>query len=302
MRARTWFVVTILVLAAPPARAWFEVGEVGARAAGVGDAFVSVADDASAVYWNPAGLVQLPRHEALLGTDRAGALEGLSTDFAALSVHAPGVTFGIGWRHLGEEDTAREDALLISAAHTFVRRSLGAFIAGGATLELLRVGLDTTGFESVPGLRAADSGAAATLGVLLQPIPNVTAGAVMRHLGRPTFDLIAGGARTQLDTEVEWGLSLRWREDARLHVSHLRTSGGRTAMRAGAELRVGGALWVRAGVASDAVSGGIGIALGAWELDWAYRIHDTLGSTSRVGIRRGFGHVRDAVGTSYDDF
>ncbi len=36
---------------------------VGARAMGLGGAFVAVADDASAVYWNPAGLVQLDRPE-----------------------------------------------------------------------------------------------------------------------------------------------------------------------------------------------------------------------------------------------
>ena len=34
---------------------------VGARALGMGSSFVSVADDATAAYWNPAGLVQIPR-------------------------------------------------------------------------------------------------------------------------------------------------------------------------------------------------------------------------------------------------
>lgn len=38
---------------------------VGARAQGMGGAFVSVADDASAAFWNPAGLVQLPQREAM---------------------------------------------------------------------------------------------------------------------------------------------------------------------------------------------------------------------------------------------
>jgi len=33
---------------------------VGARAAGLGEAFVALADDASALYWNPAGLALLP--------------------------------------------------------------------------------------------------------------------------------------------------------------------------------------------------------------------------------------------------
>lgn len=39
---------------------------IGARALGMGEAFSAVADDASAVYWNPAGLAQLGRQEAVL--------------------------------------------------------------------------------------------------------------------------------------------------------------------------------------------------------------------------------------------
>jgi hypothetical protein len=35
---------------------------VGARAAGMGSSFVSVADDASAVYWNPAGVARITRN------------------------------------------------------------------------------------------------------------------------------------------------------------------------------------------------------------------------------------------------
>ena len=34
---------------------------VGARALGMGSSFVSIADDATAAYWNPAGLVQIER-------------------------------------------------------------------------------------------------------------------------------------------------------------------------------------------------------------------------------------------------
>jgi len=38
---------------------------VGARAVGMGGAFVAVADDATAPWWNPAGLVYLPYREVL---------------------------------------------------------------------------------------------------------------------------------------------------------------------------------------------------------------------------------------------
>jgi hypothetical protein len=47
-------------------RAAFDKGGVlgvGARATGMGSAFVAIADDNTATFWNPAGLVQLPRME-----------------------------------------------------------------------------------------------------------------------------------------------------------------------------------------------------------------------------------------------
>ena len=36
---------------------------VGARAVGMGGAFVAVADDASSLYWNPAGIARLSQSE-----------------------------------------------------------------------------------------------------------------------------------------------------------------------------------------------------------------------------------------------
>jgi hypothetical protein len=52
----------------------------GAKALGMGGAFVSIADDASAVYWNPAGLYQLERRQALvMHSQRFGGLVDYST-------------------------------------------------------------------------------------------------------------------------------------------------------------------------------------------------------------------------------
>lgn len=55
----TTALVAFLVIGALPARAHAQALP-GARAAGMADAFVAVADDGSAVYWNPAGLVWGP--------------------------------------------------------------------------------------------------------------------------------------------------------------------------------------------------------------------------------------------------
>ncbi|MBN1948776.1 MAG: hypothetical protein JW784_03460, partial [Candidatus Cloacimonetes bacterium] len=46
----------------------FNLTGAGARAAGMGGAFIGVADDATAIVWNPAGLTLLERPEASVVT------------------------------------------------------------------------------------------------------------------------------------------------------------------------------------------------------------------------------------------
>ena len=67
---RCFAVALAAVIAAVPAHATKYAGEFlkiqpGARAIGMGGAFTAVADDATAPYWNPAGMVYLPYREVL---------------------------------------------------------------------------------------------------------------------------------------------------------------------------------------------------------------------------------------------
>lgn len=57
---------------------------VGARAVGLSGAFVAVADDASAVFWNPSGLTQLPDNELFLSADLPGEIS------SAALIYRPG--------------------------------------------------------------------------------------------------------------------------------------------------------------------------------------------------------------------
>ncbi len=72
---------------------------VGARATAMGESFVAEANDASAVYWNPAGLAHLTRNELLLV--RTNWIAGMTYDFATVTIPMQSIgTFGLFYQAL----------------------------------------------------------------------------------------------------------------------------------------------------------------------------------------------------------
>jgi hypothetical protein len=143
------FVVLALILLVSPELVWGQakVGTAGAqflelgvsaRAIGMGEAFLSICNDASAIYYNPAGLAQLMQREALF-THISYPAE-INYDFAALAYPTTrfGGVWGIGFTMLnaGEMDynpyevglnptqtfTAKEYALSIGYARSLTDR------------------------------------------------------------------------------------------------------------------------------------------------------------------------------------
>ena len=86
---------------------------VGARALGMGSSFVSVADDATAAYWNPAGLAQIQRRAfAMMYSDSFGTTQGgflskglVEYNFASYVQPIEGIgSVGFSWIRLGVDD------------------------------------------------------------------------------------------------------------------------------------------------------------------------------------------------------
>ena len=60
---------------------------VGARAAGMGNAFVAVADDASSVFWNAAGLARIEPDKSELSLNHANWIADMSFDEVGYVFH-----------------------------------------------------------------------------------------------------------------------------------------------------------------------------------------------------------------------
>lgn len=95
----------LLALGAGPARAAFEDLGFGARGPGMGDALTGVADDISAVYYNPAGLSNVERPKALASHSlfHTGLSDGSSLGLSVAAMTFPissgrNGTLGVAWQ------------------------------------------------------------------------------------------------------------------------------------------------------------------------------------------------------------
>jgi len=114
--------VLLVLIAAPPVQATKLAGEfmalgAGARALGMGGAFGAVADDASAVYWNPAGIAGIEKRQALaMHAEQFGDLVnynfGSYVQPSTLVDPARKPAFGFALIHLGGADQAITNQLV----------------------------------------------------------------------------------------------------------------------------------------------------------------------------------------------
>ncbi|MDD5628551.1 MAG: tetratricopeptide repeat protein [Elusimicrobia bacterium] len=143
---RALLLAALIVLPALPARAAFEDLGAGARAAGMGNAFVPVADDVYAIYYNPAGLGTLERPE--LGAAYSMLYPGLS-DSSNLNTAFIGYVhplregrqgaLGAAWDSFTLDTSLyREDAFYLSYGRLMWEAPPGGELYGGVNLKYLR--------------------------------------------------------------------------------------------------------------------------------------------------------------------
>lgn len=150
----------LLVLAAAVSagtlHAAFEETSVGARASALGGNHVSLADDVSALYHNPAGLIHLTRAEfsaqyskLYIGLDDGSNL-GTSFLGAAHPLHKNYGSIGFGWMRFELSGLYSEDSVQFSYARSgnFIKKPWGKKLTLGASLKYMRISYGQTDYTA----------------------------------------------------------------------------------------------------------------------------------------------------------
>jgi len=268
--------------------AFLRIG-VGARASGMGEAFVAVSDDASATYWNPAGLSQVESTEIMFVNN--SFIQDISQDYVAVVTSFGDLKLGgaFNYVNMGILEKRDETGAFIDEFKPFDLAA--SFSAAYPVLDWVSVGGTVKGVMEDIDTETA-YGALFDVGAIAQlPYEGLSVGVVVQNLG-PTIKFIEvpfdaprtfrGGVSyarkltslssrmglavdlvSSLDDDVQFNIGGEWNYNAFIS--------GRVGYRGAAD--------------TQGITTGFGVHYQGFIVDYAYvPFSEHLGSTHRIGV------------------
>jgi hypothetical protein len=256
-----------------------------ARAAGMGSAFVSVADDSSAIFWNPGGLAKLSapdlaihHHSWLAGTNQEIASLGLPLGGAGnLALSMSYLDFGT---FQGYDDAG-------TAQGTYSANRMGLGLAWGREFfRGLGLGVGAKGQNQTIAGESLSS-FSGDLGLRWSPFKSLDLGLAYAGLGaNNTASSLRVGASTAIDFDSASSLLLA--------LSGAWQPGGTNRIQAGVEAKLYSTLALRGGyqlnfpdteiTGLQGLSVGTGFRVAGYQLDYAWQPYGELGSSQRLSL------------------
>ena len=273
--------------------------EQGVRLAAMGGAGIGVVDDASAIYWNPAGLGRVQDNRYAFSHHQWFA--GTKDEILQAALPSGSGAFGLGLAYSGEPGIEFWDATNVPG-DTF--QTWDGVLAAGYGLTVARnyhIGAALKGFyQSL--YTSAGYGGAVDVGFACRPFPFLGLGAIGRNIGIASY----GPGIEQMPTEVGvGGMLAAGPVNAVLDVILPMDDG--PALHAGVEYVPVPELAVRLGYRTgpedvgtlgllSGLTAGLGVTIGGLSLDYAITPYGKLGLAHRIGLaatfpRKGLGSV-----------
>ena len=138
---------------------------IGARALAMGGAFVAVADDATAMLWNPSGLAQLEDTRLTgMSTDLYGL--GITHQFIGAVTTFANLGIGLGWERASIDGQIVDEGGVIGGAFTWVEQAIVGSLATNV-LDVAMAGANVKYYLADDGLGEGATGFGFDLGLLV---------------------------------------------------------------------------------------------------------------------------------------
>ncbi len=261
----------------------------GARAAAMGNAYTAVADDVTAGYWNPAGLSQISgseisvmHNEGLVDTayEYFGAATKLNKSAVAVNVYS--MDYGsIDAYSNTNVKTGTFDAGSMAGSLSY-STLVGQSLRWGASAKYVKESIDDENATSM----AADFG-------VLYNAGTYKIGATIQNLGGKMKFV---QEESSLPQRVSAGLSRMFKAGKVLAAFDVsKYNDNDLTYHAGLDYQVASALALRGGYETTpgnqldvdgltGLSAGVGLHLGAFDIDYAFRPFGDLGDTHRISL------------------
>ena len=174
-----------------------EQAATGARAIGIGGAFIGVADDENAVRRNPAGLTRLDRYAVGFEQTPSGLFNALETNYlSAVLPTSEKMALGIDWLQVGiEDEELNSNRSSFNFAYSYAPFSL---LSLGANLKYFTWSIALDGRS-----RGAATGWGTDIGILLHPHPRWKLGVVAQDfVGFGSGEGLSTGTWIRHDSDI----------------------------------------------------------------------------------------------------
>ncbi|MBD3385539.1 PorV/PorQ family protein [candidate division KSB1 bacterium] len=280
IKNRILFILILMALISVPLHGGHTVNQVfvGARPMAMGEAFVALANDGNALYWNPAGLASLNHYE--INSMYANLYQtGINNNYISLvGPYNDALALGADWFNIGFDDDElgyQQNQMNFSVSYKFAN-----YLYLGANLKYLNTNTTLDGNTEANG-----SGWAGDIGVLAPVGKRWRLGVMAHDLFEPEMTY-KNGVKDKIRNRIfRFGAAFQARHNMLL------------AMDVDDRLHLGGEyLWrnllaLRGGLQKDlytdesmTYSFGFGIRWQFINMDYAYTLSPTLENTSRFSL------------------
>ena len=250
----------------------------GARSLGMGNAFIALSDEATAIFYNPAGLARVKEFSLITSRQELYGIDGLHSDMIAITLPTPYFRMGVGAQQLNLLDIYSEQIIYLSGAGIIRIKDIPVRFGASLKYESAKVKNDQS--LDMPSNFDID------LGIIIDFNDNLFLGYSGRYLLEPTFKFIS--IEEKIDTQHSIGICYNWRNSVNFLADH-------TFGESISKWHFGSEIWFydvfasRIGMLNDRLTVGFGLKARQWLINGAVLAHEDLGSTYRFSIGFKFG-------------